>query len=134
MKQASEAIRFELAERLKELEADLVAARGGEGFISGEQVVLKSFTKLFLDDVGPDLVIEGLHHLILCELGEVLDVTELTVEDEGLALGEGLNKVGVGGTGLVLDISEGGEMPTLPVVLTAEGRGVPPKQPLTEAR
>jgi hypothetical protein len=45
-------------------------------------VVLESLTELLLNHVGPNLVIKGLHHLVFLELGEMLDVSELTIEDD----------------------------------------------------
>ena len=78
---------------LQQLQANLVTAGRREGLVTREQVALQGLSQLFLNDVGPDLVVKGLHHLVLAQLGEVLDVPELSVEDEGLALGVGLNEL-----------------------------------------
>ena len=86
--------------------AYLVAATWSEGLVTSEEMALESFTQLLLDDVGPDLVIEGLHHLVLWKLGEVLHGTELTVKDQGLASGIGLDEADTGTAGSRADLCQ----------------------------
>lgn len=52
----------------QQLEANLVAAGWAEGLIARKQVTLKGLPQLLLDDVGPDLVVKGLHHFVLAQL------------------------------------------------------------------
>lgn len=66
---------------VKDLETYLVRAAWGEGFVSGEQVVLKGLTELLYYCVGPDLLIKGFHHILWSKLREVFDITKLAVQD-----------------------------------------------------
>lgn len=78
---------------LEELKTNLVGASWGEGLIAREEMRLQGFTKLFLDKIGPDLIVKGFHHIVLGKVREVFDVTELSVEDEHFAFAVSLNKL-----------------------------------------
>ena len=53
---------------VKELDANLEGCLLGEGLVPLEEVVLKSFAELVLDDVRPNLFLKFSHHLLFIVL------------------------------------------------------------------
>ena len=105
---------------VQELETNLVAAAWAEGFVALEQVGFKGVTELFLHDVRPDLVFEGLHHFLIAKLREMFDGTELAVQDEHLALAVGANHLNAVGLGFFSNVCQSLELNVVHLVVLGE--------------
>ena len=56
-------------------------------------MTFESVPQLFLYDVGPDLIVESLHHLFITQLGEVFDVSKFAIENEGFTFTISFNEL-----------------------------------------
>jgi hypothetical protein len=77
----------------KQLQANFVSGSWWEGLITGEKVSFEGLSQLLLDEVRPDLIFKGFHHLFVTEIWEVFHITELPVENEHFTFAVGLNKL-----------------------------------------
>lgn len=105
---------------VKNLDAYLVGATWGECFVSREEVVLQRLAKLLYYGVGPNLLVECLHHVISRELRKVLHVSKLAIQDESFSGGVNLNEIHFGLLSTLLDVLHGSELGVVHAVVFRE--------------